>query len=159
MAVDLVEEIVELRRLLEAMIRRGVVKSVDGNTITVEYPTEDDDGQPNVSQPMPWAISSTAFTSDPAVGDQVTVLAESGDPHNQVAFIGASSTDADKGNKVAVARADLVHEELDKIRDAITDALTGPGPPSGDSGALYKENMEILLGLRGDVDANKVKVD
>lgn len=60
----------------------------------------------------------------------------------------------------ALALATKVHEELDKIRNAITTAAVGGAP---DAGAAFKANiiasLEAPTGVRGDVGSESVKAD
>ncbi|MCU0677067.1 MAG: hypothetical protein MUE69_30305 [Myxococcota bacterium] len=60
----------------------------------------------------------------------------------------------------ALALATKVHEELDKIRNAITTAAVGGAP---DAGATFKTNIIANLtsptGIRGEVGSERVKAD
>lgn len=149
MSAELWAAVRELQRVSEAMLRTGVVASVNGAEVTISYPDLPD------SEPMPYLASSAAFDASPTVGDQAFVFMPSGDPLMACALCGVSSTDKDAGAKSGAARADLVEAELDAIRDAITNAAV----VAQDGGANLQSTITAAWGTRGDVDANKVQVD
>lgn len=143
---------VELLRLIENQIRTGIVDSVDAGagTVVVRWPSG------VTSRAMPWAVTSAAFYAEPVVGDQAIVLSPSGDPANAIALVGVASTDADRGDKSAAARADLVKDELDDIRDK-HDNHTHPFVATG--AASPTSTPTTPIGPAQQVGANFVKVD
>ena len=150
--IEVWEKLRELERRIDALVRMGIVASVNGDAVTVSYPDLPD------SEPMPYLLSSSGMDVTPTVGDQAMVIMPGGDPLLAQALCGVSSTDQAKGSKTPPSRADKVSTALGKIQaafDAHTHSSFGTPPTT--------QAPTIPIGTDPfwdpDTDATKVKVD
>jgi phage baseplate assembly protein gpV len=135
--VELAARLVELEHRLANLARHGTVHSVDAAAGTVRLAIGESEDGPLLSPPIPYGQIAGALKvhSPPSVGQQMTLVAPSGDPRQGVAlpmtWSDANASPSDKGDehvvKIGSVTMTLKGDGLTLSVGGVSIAISGSG--------------------------------